>query len=150
MQWLTGTPGDWVILALALYGLASALEYAIGQIRVFLRGRRAGAPISLLVLTRNQEEQIEAFLRQLLPLLRREEPGELLFVDLASTDGTVAILERFARDEHIRLVQLPSSEPSEAYEAASFLSPGRVAVVVDLRGKIDAPAVLHTIESVWK
>lgn len=150
MQWLTGSTGDWVVLALALYGLASAIEHVADLARSF-RMKGTPTPISLLVLTRNQEEQIEGFVRDLMALVRRDgTPCELLLVDLASTDGTPAILERMAREERLRLMRLSSDEPGPAYEAAHFLCTGKVTMVVDLRGKVDAPALLHTLQSVWK
>lgn len=150
MQWLTGSAGDWVLLALALYGLASAIDYGVDFLRA-LRRKEAAVPLGLLVLTRNQEDQIEGFVRDLLALVRRDGSAcELLLVDLASTDGTPAILERLAREERIRLVRLPSDETGPAYEAAQFLCSGKVSMVVDLRGKVDAPALLHTLQSVWK
>ncbi|HWI65842.1 MAG TPA: glycosyltransferase [Symbiobacteriaceae bacterium] len=150
MQWLSGSAGDWVLLALALYGLASALEHGADLLRAF---HKKGQPVrlSLLVLTRNQEEQIEGFVRDLLALISRDGTVcELVLADLASTDGTPAILERLAREERVRLMRLPSDEPGPALEAAHFLCTGKVAMVVDMRGKVDAPALLHTLQSVWK
>lgn len=151
MQWLTGSTGDWVLLALALYGLTSAIEHSAEFLRALRLKGRPTPVLSLLVLTRNQEEQVEGFIRDLLTLVRREKtPYELVLVDLNSSDGTPAILERLADDEHVRLMKLPSDEPGAAYEAAHFLCTGKVSMVVDLRGRVDAPAVLQTLQSVWK
>lgn len=150
MQWLSGSAGDWVLLALALYGLASAIEHGADLLRS-LRPKAEAPPLGLLILTRNQEEHVEGFVRDLMALVRREKlPCELLLVDLNSTDGTPAILERLAREEHIRLMKLPSEEPGPAYEAAHFLCSGKVAMVVDLRGRVDAPSLLQTLQVLWK
>ncbi|HYF93339.1 MAG TPA: glycosyltransferase [Symbiobacteriaceae bacterium] len=150
MQWLTGSAGDWVLLALALYGLASAIEHAVELLRS-LRHKGKTASVSLLVLTRNQEEQIEGFVRDLLALVGRDGSlCELVLVDLASTDDTPAILDRLATEERVRVMRLPSDEPGPAYEAAHFLCAGKLSMVVDLRGKVDAPELLQTLQSVWK
>jgi hypothetical protein len=151
MQWLTGSTGDWVLLALALYGLTSAIEHSAEFLRALRLKGRPTPILSLLVLTRNQEDQVEGFIRDLLTLVRREKtPYELVLVDLNSTDSTPAILERLADAEHVRLMKLPSDEPGPAYEAAHFLCAGKVSMVVDLRGRVDAPALLQTLHSVWK
>ncbi|HWI52384.1 MAG TPA: glycosyltransferase, partial [Symbiobacteriaceae bacterium] len=133
MQWLTGSAGDWVLLALALYGLASAIDHIAELLRSFrLKGKKAS--VSLLVLTRNQEQQIEGFVRDLLAMVRRDgNLCELVLVDLASTDDTPEILERLADEEPLRVMRLPSDEPGAAYEAAHFLCRGKVSMVVDLR-----------------
>lgn len=147
MEWLTGSPGIWLLMALALFGLYSATSALVRWIKA--TAERA-TPLSFLVLTRNQEHQIEGFVRAMLSGLRGSpRTYELVLIDLASTDATPYILERLARKEQIGLVRLQSQEPGEAFTMAHFLSQGRVAVVVDLRGHADAPTVLRTLKEIW-
>ena len=147
MEWLTSSPGLWVLLALALFGLCSAIGVVIRWIRA---AYDRATPLSFLVLTRNQEHQIEGFIRAVLSGLRGSpRKCELVLVDLASTDSTPYILERLARKEQIGLVRLKSQEPGEAFTMAHFLAQGRVAIVIDLRGPADAPTVLRTLREIW-
>lgn len=153
MHWLGEFPGVWLLLALALYGLASAMTQGYRLIRWGIRPNDRHE-ISLLVLVQNQEHQIEGFVRSLVAHVRGRPAlllgGELLLVDLASLDQTPLILERLAReDPQLRLVRLPESAPAAALESALFLCRGRVALMLDLRGKVDAAHVLHIVSSLW-
>jgi hypothetical protein len=151
MTWLTGPTGIWVLLALAGYGLVSILGVVARWAQSLLHpGGPAG--FSLAIITRNQEHQIEGFLREVLDLLRqpRRSVGtwEVLLIDLGSTDATPSIAERLAREGHIRLLKLASVEPAVAYEMAHFLSEGKVSLLVDLRGKVDAPSVISRLQAI--
>jgi hypothetical protein len=146
-------PGVWLLLAFALYGLAGAMAQGY---RLFRWGIRPHARhgISLLVLVQNQEQQIEGFVRSLIAHVRGRSTlsvhGELLLVDLASVDETPLILERLVRqDPQLRLVRLPDGAPPPVLESALFLCSGRVALMIDLRGKVDAAQVLHIFSTIW-
>jgi hypothetical protein len=153
MQWLAEFPGVWVLLALALYGLVNAIFQGY---RLYRWGVRPGAryPLSLLVLVRNQEQQIEGFVRSLSALVRGRSAMlgrcELLLVDLASADDTPLILERLVQqDSYLRLVRLPAETPAIWLESALFLCRSSVTILVDLRGKVDATAVLGSLSRFW-
>lgn len=152
MGGLTGSPALWLVLALALYGSVILVGQGVRIARGYLRPVLP-VPQSILVLTRNQEHQVEPFLRALLNLLRQSPrapgPADVVVVDQASSDATPYILDRFAREQHIRLLRLPPEQVAAGYEMAHFLCHGRIATVIDLRGDIDAKAVLHTLSMVW-
>lgn len=154
MQWLTGSSGVWLLLALALYGLACALTEAQQLLRRMLR-RENAASLTLLVLMQNQAQEAEGVVRALLDLVGRSplSDGEfdLLLVDLGSTDETPAILERLAQKaEHIRTVQLPSDQPANIYEIARSLCHTDLVILADLRGRTAHPSVLHTLQRIWE
>ncbi|HYG59204.1 MAG TPA: glycosyltransferase family A protein [Symbiobacteriaceae bacterium] len=147
MEWLSGSPGSWFWLALALYGLYAAAG-AVGRWVQTASGK--ASPLSFVVLTRNQEHQIEGFLRSMLSGLRASPRRcELVLVDLGSTDATPYILERLVRNERVGLIRLETQEPGEALTVAHFLSQGHVAVVVDMRGQARASSVLETLRAIW-
>lgn len=152
MDWITRSPGIWLLLGLAWFGLVCAIGFGVRWLRMLGRGETAG-PLSFLVLTRNQEHQIESFLRALLSTLRHSPRAsgccEVVLVDLASTDATPYILERLARSESLRLVRLSSDQLASGLEVAQFLSRGRLSTVIDLRGEVDAPSLLRTLQSIW-
>ncbi len=143
-----------VLLALALYGFVSAGMVLFRLVRR-LTTRDPVGPVSLLVLVQNQAEHIEAFLRTAAGMMRERpprgcRPGELLVVDLASIDQTPAILERLSRQEPaLRLVRIPAERVAEALETSFFLCRGTVAVMVDMRGKVDPRALLRTLTTIW-
>jgi hypothetical protein len=152
MHWFTGSPGIWLLLALAACGLASMGSLGMRWLRT-ARRPETPVPFSFLVLTRNQEHQIEGFLRALLGLLRQSPRVagvcDIVLVDLASTDATPYILERLARTENLRLVRLESDQVATGLEMAQFLSRGQLSTVIDLRGEVDVPAVLRTLHMIW-
>lgn len=151
MGWLTGSPGVWLLLALAIYGLISVIGLVIRRVEAGVASGNHG--ISLLVLIQNQEEQIEGFLRPLTKrLLARPSPkvGELILVDLASTDGTALILERLACEEPgLRVVQFSVDQSVTACESALFLCRNSVAMLIDLRGRVNTGAILHELAHIW-
>ena len=83
-------PFLWGLLALAAYGLASAVSHVVELIG---RVRPAGEPVAYVVLVRDQADRIEAVLDR----IAREVDGELVLVDLGSSDESAAILTRLAR-----------------------------------------------------
>jgi hypothetical protein len=153
MAWLTGSSGIWLLLALAVYGLATILGVAVRWARS-LQPRASAAGISLAVITQNQEHQIEGFIRDVMELLRQPRrpfgSWEVLVIDLGSTDATPTIAERLAQDGHIRVLKLDSVEPAAAYEMAHFLAEGRISLIVDLRGNVLAPAVISSLQAIWQ
>lgn len=59
-------------------------------------------PFSVIATVRNERESIAAFVDSL--LAQTLAPAEIVIVDGASTDGTLDILQRYARDGHIALI----------------------------------------------
>jgi len=128
---------EWVILALALYGVTVLLQSAA---RVLHRLRKPRPfPMSIVVLLHNQEEQVEALVRGLFSSLGQigamvERAEEILLVDLESTDQTPAIVDCLVREHHnLRTVRLPRSQGISACDTALFLCRGPMALVIDLR-----------------
>lgn len=151
MQWFAEEVWFWLIAALAVYGLACIIMH-VWPLLDDIDRQRSGGALTLVVLVRNQERQIEGFVRSASNLIHSGEtmPADLLLIDVGSTDDTLPILERLAqRDPKIRLVRLPEGPAVAPYETALFLSRGQVAVLVDLRGKASATAILRTLEEIW-
>jgi len=153
MAWLLEFPGLWITLSLALYGLACAVEHFVMLVRRWTRaGLKKGAVLRLVVLIRNQEEQVEGFVRELRNLLhwRAGPRWECVLVDLASTDQTTSILERLVREEvHMHLVRLPTARAGQALEAVLMLSQGGVCLLADLQAPAAGRQVLARLQEYW-
>ncbi len=152
--WADATPGAWVLLALALYGLAALLLDLAGMLRRLLL-TNSEVTLSILVLVHNQEHQIEGIVRTLAQRDRREALAagqwELILVDLESTDDTPIILERLARQfEHLRVVSLPTERAPTACEAALFLCRSPVTLLVDMRHAVDGDRLRKPLAHIWK
>lgn len=148
--WPGGGLGDWILFALALYGLFSLVIEVLQLLLQVIRGTRQ-VGLSVLVLVHNQEHQIEGLVRS----LARQGWGsardwELVLVDLDSSDDTPLILERLARQfEHIRLVRLPRDHVHSVCDTALFLCRSPVTLLVDLRYGASANAILAAVRSKW-
>lgn len=151
MQWLTESPGLWIMLCLALYGLACAVELGVRLVR--RAGRGDPVTRNLVVLVRNQEEQVEGFVRQLAALLEGHGAHRLecFLLDMASTDQTPAILERLVRQElHMHLVRLPPAQTARALDAILMLCREGVLLLVDLQAPAVGERRLQRLETYWE
>ena len=106
--------------------------------------------ISLLIVVRNQEDGIEAFLRPLLagrvgygPLVL---DYELVVVDAGSSDDTWAILTRLAYGRPgVRLLRWQGGEDADPFQAGLLVCRSPVTVSVDLTAGRDLTAVRQTL-----
>lgn len=150
MEWLLEFPGLWITLSLALYGLVCAVEHFVTLLRRW--SRKGKAALRLVVLIRNQEEQVEGFVRELRNLLlwRAGSGWECVLVDLASTDQTARILERMVREEvHMHLVRMPTAHAGQALEAVLMLSQDGVCLLADLQPPATGRNVLTRLQEFW-
>lgn len=156
MIWLMDVPGLWILLILAFYGLVCAANQGV---RVFRRrpgfmAAENAAPLNLVVLVRNQAEQVEGFVRNLQnlrPWARAGVEWECFLVDVDSTDETPLILERLAREEvHIHFVHLPAAQANQVLDAVLMLSRGGVCLLADFQAPASGRALLHRLENHWK
>lgn len=150
--WSAGSLLSWAALALALYGLVSALAHTSRLLRR-LHGRH-GTGLSILVLIHNQEEQIEAVVRELALLHGRVAADvtrhEVLLVDYDSNDDTPLILERMVADlPQFRLVRLPRTQATNVCDSALFLCQSPAILLLDLRYRVDARRMIRTLVSCW-
>jgi|GEM_PF-2967279 len=154
MAWLLEFPGLWITLSLALYGLACAVEHLVTLVRRWARAELRKEPaLRLVVLVRNQEEQVEWFVRELKNLLhwRAGSGWECVLVDLASTDDTASILERLVREEvHMHLVRLPTAHAGQALEAVLMMSSDGVCLLADMQPPAVGRKVLNRLRDFWQ
>lgn len=148
------TVTDWVIFALAFYGLVEGLGQAVRLLRR-LGGTRRSAPLSIIVLIRNQEQVIEGVVQHLVSrgTARRGSDGttDLVLVDVGSTDDTGSILDRLQEQfPSVRLVQLPADHAAAACDTAMFLARGPVSLVLDLRYKVGEEMLTQSLARVWE
>lgn len=128
---------EWIILALALYGVMEFLQHAARTLRRWRKPQRL--PMSIIILLHNQEEQVEALVRNLCSSIGQigaigEWAEEILLVDVESTDQTPAIVDCLIREhQNLRTVRLPRSQGLSACDTALFLCRGPMALVIDLR-----------------
>ncbi len=120
----------WGLLALAAYGLTSAVGHLaeLGR-RLLPGGEPDGEPAACVVLVRDRADRIEGALDR----VARAADGELVLVDLGSRDETAAILHRLARRYgHARVLELGRVSRQEAVARAVAAVESPRVVVVDL------------------
>lgn len=143
------TVTDWVLLALAFYGLVAGLAQA-ARLLHRLGGAGRPAPLSIIVLIRNQEQVIEGVVRRLVSHAAAR-PTDLILVDLASTDDTGPILDRLHQQyPSLRLIQLPADHAGKACDTAMFLVRGPLSFVLDLRYRVAEEKLSQTLARFWK
>ncbi len=144
---------DWVILALALYGvieLILTVALSLSRLR-----RPRPFPMSIVVLLHNQEEQVEALVRTLYNKLGQigsmgARIDEILLVDLESTDETAAIVECLARNyPNLRTLRLPRSEGLSACDTALFVCRSPMALIIDFRQGGAAKEIMEAWSVKW-
>lgn len=116
----------WGLLALAAYGLVSAVTHVAELIG---RMRTEDESVAYVVLVRDQADRIEDVLGR----IAREADGELVLVDLGSRDESAAILTRLAQRYGCALVlQSGRLTRQEAVARAVAAAQASKVVVVDL------------------
>jgi biofilm PGA synthesis N-glycosyltransferase PgaC len=104
--------------------------------------------ISIVMVVRNEEQWIEAKLRNLLELDYPQALYQIVVVSDGSTDRTDAILRQYAEDPRVQVVmnQLSRGKASGLNDATS-LAAGDVVVFTDARQKIESGAVRLLMEN---
>jgi len=104
--------------------------------------------ISVVMVVRNEEQWIEAKLRNLLELDYPQALYQIVVVSDGSTDRTDAILRQYAEDPRVQVVmnQLSRGKASGLNDATS-LAAGDVVVFTDARQKIESGAVRLLMEN---
>jgi len=104
--------------------------------------------ISIVMVVRNEEQWIEAKLRNLLELDYPQALYQIVVVSDGSTDRTDAILRQHAEDPRVQVVmnQLCRGKASGLNDATS-LAAGDVVVFTDARQKIESGAVRLLVEN---
>ncbi|MEW6243584.1 MAG: glycosyltransferase [Bacillota bacterium] len=99
MEWLTNA----VIYLLALYGAI----LIVGYLTATFPGRARSTGVIIIVLTKNEEDSIERYVRTLTTFLDWKHPGigcRLMVVDLGSDDRTRDIVARLAKYQNVCVV----------------------------------------------
>jgi hypothetical protein len=135
-----------MLMSLALYGLWQ-LARDVWQ-ACFRGGLQYSFPVSLLVVVRDSQEQIEGIVRSLLVETADDLKWcELVVIDHASEDITPAILDRLATAEsRIRVVHMPAAARPAA-EGITFCK-GEIICLLDFINRLkpeDFPAVIHKL-----
>ncbi|MGI6574725.1 MAG: glycosyltransferase family 2 protein [bacterium] len=123
-----------LLIVFAFYGLVVALGDIINRFRLRKKGWKPF--VSILLITHNNERQIEGIARWLLNFNYCDENGqlryELVVADAQSYDNTYAILERLAREkDFLQLVRV--REGQSAYEEGLAMCQGEVICLLDLK-----------------
>jgi len=138
---------------------ASAIAYAYGgyPVWLWLRSRWAPRPVrrgfaepavSVLMVVRNEEAAIARKLENLLALDYPAQKLELVVVSDGSSDGTAAILERFARDPRVKTLLKASSEGKAAgLNGAMKRASGEIVLFTDVRQPIETGALRCLVEN---
>ena len=124
---------------------------------LWLRARLAPWPVlrsqqephvSIVVIVRNEEQRIEAKMRNLLDLDYPPERCQIVVVSDGSTDATNDILRKFGSGDRVQVLmnQLSRGKASGLNDAISLAS-GEVVVLTDARQKIESRAVRLLVEN---
>ena len=122
----------WTILTAGALSILRLL-LLLGTARRHARRRRGPwgppvhEPVSVIVPAYNEEAGIEA---TLISLLRSEHPIEVIVVDDGSTDGTAAIVERYARFG-VQLIRQANAGKPAALNTGIAHARGRILVLMD-------------------
>jgi cellulose synthase/poly-beta-1,6-N-acetylglucosamine synthase-like glycosyltransferase/peptidoglycan/xylan/chitin deacetylase (PgdA/CDA1 family) len=122
----------WIILAAGVLSVARLLLLLATAYRHARRRRAAWGPpvfepVSVIVPAYNEEAGIEATLQS---LLANDHSMEIIVVDDGSTDGTAAIVERYAR-VGVRLIRQANAGKPAALNAGIAPARGRILVLLD-------------------
>lgn len=101
--------------------------------------------LSIIVPAFNEEKRIGPFLKSLSLLSRKLRDFEIIFVNDGSTDGTLAILNKFCRmDKHVRVISyMPNKGKGFAVRRGVLASKGRKIIFIDADGSIDPKNLLE-------
>ncbi|HEV2343931.1 MAG TPA: bifunctional polysaccharide deacetylase/glycosyltransferase family 2 protein [Actinocrinis sp.] len=141
----TVTALGWIILVAGVLSILRLL-LLLGTARRHARRRRGPwgppvwEPVSVIVPAYNEEAGIEA---TLISLLDNEHPMEIIVVDDGSTDGTSAIVRRFANDG-VRLIRQPNAGKPAALNNGMANARGRIMVLLD-GDTVFAPDAIHQL-----
>ena len=122
----------WAVLAASVLSVvrlilvAAAARNRGGQVRPEW-GPPAYEPVSVIVPVRDKVATVEATLQS---LLRTSYPMEIIVVDDGSTDGTVALVERYTL-LGVRLVRQPDAGTAAALNTGIALARGNLIVTTD-------------------
>lgn len=108
------------------------------------------APISILIIVRDHEDEIEAFMRPLLGRPISAGPPrveyELVVVDAGSGDDTWAILSRLAyRRPGLRLLRWHGAQGTDPFQAGRLICRHPVTITVDLTTGADLGSARATL-----
>lgn len=141
----------WISIALILYTYAG---YALwlwlrGTIRPLAVQRAPMLPtISIVIVVRNEEENLERKLANVFALEYPADLLELVVVSDGSTDGTERLLTAAARDERVRVIILPQSRGKACgLNDAIARARGEIIVFTDARQQIEANALRMLMEN---
>ncbi len=135
----------WVSAAVILYAYLGYAGWLWVRTRLWAKPvkRAAGTPfVSVVMVVRNEENVLDEKLRNLLALDYPVELCQLVIVSDGSTDGTEAILRRYAEDSRIHVVLKPMPEGKAAgLNDAMTWAQGEIVVFTDARQKIETGAL---------
>lgn len=133
-----------LLYAFALYGAVALIQLVV---RLFVGRRRAEAPpVSLLLLVKNQEAQIEGLIRGLYGVAAARGKVDLVAVDFGSVDETGAVLEKMSRSlEGMRLVRLAGETGQTPHDLGLFLCESPIILLLDLRSRVESRRLLQGV-----
>lgn len=137
-----------LLVALAVYGLIGLLRdiWDCYDQRKF----RLQPSVSLVILVKNMEEEIEMLVRELIGRLEEAPfPSDAVIVDCGSTDFTYEIVYRLAEQcPLIEIFTVPGK--SKPVSEALPLCRGSVIHILDLNGRIAAGEFVPTVARLLK
>lgn len=121
-----------IIISLAMFGLYAIIE----ELWHINRYSQDVASVTILLIVRNMEEEIERLIRTICEEHIRGE-REIVIADIASTDRTRALLVRLADEaENIRIIH--SDTARQAVIDAMAIARGDFIQICDLVHRVDA------------
>lgn len=87
--------------------------------------------LSIVLLTWNRAPFLSICLENLFKALSYEIPYEIILMDNASTDGTHSVLERYAKEDNVKVVLNSRNLRLNAYKKLFCMARGRIILEVD-------------------